>query len=137
MEHKQTYSERVQRVVDHLTKQLDEPFDLEKLAGLAHLSPYHFHRIYRALLGETIHETVRRIRLHRSALDLLDRNLSIECTARRAGFASQAAFTRAFRKEYGAPPARYRDSRRAVVSAPDDGVSRYELELVDLPELHI
>jgi AraC-like DNA-binding protein len=83
------YSERIQRVVDYVAVHLDETLDLEKLSGVACFSPYHFHRIYRGLLGETVNDTVRRLRLHRAAVDLLDRELSIERAARRAGFGSQ------------------------------------------------
>ena len=68
------YSERIQRVVDYLAEHLDETLDLEVLARVAYLSPYHFHRIYRGLLGETVNDTVRRLRLRRSAIDLLDRD---------------------------------------------------------------
>jgi AraC family transcriptional regulator len=64
------YSERIQRVVDYLAEHLDETLDLEILARVAHSSPYHFHRVYRGLLGETVNGTVRRLRLHRSAIDL-------------------------------------------------------------------
>ena len=82
------YSDRIQRVVDYLAAHLDDELDLEALARVAYFSPYHFHRIYRGLLGETASETVRRLRLHRAALDLLDHKLSIERTAHRAGYAS-------------------------------------------------
>ncbi len=91
------YAQRIQRVVDYLAEHLDDPLDFGTLAGVACFSPYHFHRIYRGLLGETVNDTVRRLRLHRSAIDLLDQDLSIERTARRGGYDSQAAFTRAFR----------------------------------------
>jgi AraC family transcriptional regulator len=88
------YSERIQRVIDYVAGHLDEDLDLDTLARVACLSPYHFHRLYRGLLGETVNETVRRLRLHRAAIDLLDRELSIERASRRAGYESQAAFTR-------------------------------------------
>ena len=65
-----TYASRIQRVVDHLAEHLDDPLDLESLARVAHFSPYHFHRIYRGILGETVHDTVRRLRLQRAAIDL-------------------------------------------------------------------
>jgi AraC family transcriptional regulator len=123
------YAERVQRVVDFLAAHLDETLDLETLARVAFFSPYHFHRIYRALLGETVHDTVRRLRLQRAAIDLLDRDLSIERTARRAGYASQAAFTRAFSEEYGEPPARYRSAWREA------STTTYQVELVTLPRM--
>jgi AraC family transcriptional regulator len=123
------YAERVQRAVDFLAAHLDETLDLETLARVAFFSPYHFHRIYRALLGETVHDTVRRLRLQRAAIDLLDRDLSIERTARRAGYASQAAFTRAFSEEYGEPPARYRSAWREA------STTTYQVELVTLPRM--
>src|SRR5579863_10290009 len=121
------YAERVQRVVDYLAEHLDESLDLEVLARVACFSPYHFHRVYRALLGETVSDTVRRLRLHRAAIDLLDRELSIERTASRAGYASQAAFTRAFRDEYGSPPARYRAARRIARIDQERNPAMYEI----------
>lgn len=126
------YSERIQRVVDYLTIHIDDPLDLETLARVACLSPYHFHRIYRGLLEETLNETIRRLRLQRAAIDLLDRELSVERTGRRAGYSSQAAFTRAFRSEYGEPPARYREARR---EAPVSGA--YQVEIIHLPALRV
>jgi AraC family transcriptional regulator len=132
-----SYSQRIQRVTDYLAEHLDQALDLETLARVAYLSPYHFHRVYRGLLGETINETVRRLRLHRAALDLLDRELSIERTARRAGYASQAAFTRAFRAEYGEPPARYRGTRRETQPAGERDSALYRVEIVELPRLRV
>ena len=131
------YAERVQRVVDYLAGHLDETLDLEALARVAHFSPYHFHRIYRALLGETVSDTVRRLRLHRAAIDLLDRELSIERTGRRAGYASQAAFTRAFRAEYGEPPARYRDASRVAQINHEGNTAMYRVETRTLPTLRV
>jgi AraC family transcriptional regulator len=131
MKQRNGYGERIQRVVDYLAEHLDDSLDLARLAGVAHFSPYHFHRIYRGLLGETVHDTVRRLRLHRAALDLLNHELSVERTARRAGFSSQAAFTRAFRAEYGQPPARYRGARREARLNPGQEDDMYEVEIVD------
>jgi AraC family transcriptional regulator len=137
MNHRNGYGERVQRVVDYLAEHLDDRLDLEKLAGIAHFSPFHFHRVYRGLVGETINDTVRRLRLHRAALDLLDRELSVERTARRAGFSSQAAFTRAFRTEYGQPPARYRGARREARRNQQKDPTMYQVEIVDVEPLDI
>ncbi len=135
--HPNSYSERIGRVVDYLTGRLDEQLALETLAGVACLSPYHFHRIYRGQLGETVNETVRRLRLQRAAIDLLDRDLSIERTAQRAGYASQAAFTRAFRDEYGDPPARYRGARRDSGIAQERNAAMYRVEIERLPRLRV
>jgi AraC family transcriptional regulator len=131
------YAGRVQRVVDYLAEHLDEALDLEALARVACFSPYHFHRIYRALLGETVNDTLRRLRMHRAAIDLLDRELSIERTARRAGYASQAAFTRAFRAEYGRPPDCYREARRLAQIDQEKNPALYQVEIITMSKLRV
>jgi AraC family transcriptional regulator len=109
---RQDYAARIERVLDYLSAHLDRAVDLEHLAGIACFSPFHFHRIYHALQGETVADSVRRMRLHRAALDLIDGDEPIARIAVRAGYGSQAAFTRAFRSAYGAPPAAWQ-ARRA------------------------
>jgi AraC family transcriptional regulator len=104
------YAERLERVFRWLADHLDDTLDLTHLADVACLSPYHFHRIYRAMQGETAAETVRRLRLHRAAVELITGELPVARVARRAGYGSQEAFTRAFKAAYGVPPARYRAS---------------------------
>lgn len=104
--------------MQHLAKNLDEATDLEALAAIACLSPCHFHRIYRAVQRETLAETVRRMRLHRAALDLLEAEIPVERVAIRAGYSSQAAFTRAFREAYSAAPVSYRTQAEVNSSGP-------------------
>jgi AraC family transcriptional regulator len=104
------YAERLERVFRWLADHLDDTLDLVRVADVACLSPYHFHRVYRAMRGETAAETVRRMRLHRAAVDLITGELPVARIARRAGYGSQEAFTRAFKTAYGVPPARYRAS---------------------------
>lgn len=48
------YRERLSRVQAYIHDHLDQPLDLARLAEVAHLSPYHWHRVYHALYGETI-----------------------------------------------------------------------------------
>lgn len=104
------YAIRLDRVVTWLADHLDDALDLARLADVACLSPYHFHRIYHAIQGETAADTVRRLRLHRAAVDLIAGDKPIPRVATRAGYGSQEAFTRAFKAAYGVPPARYRSS---------------------------
>jgi AraC family transcriptional regulator len=108
------YAGRVERVHAYLAAHLDADVDLDRLAAIACFSPFHFHRIYHALQGETVADSLRRMRLHRAALDLIDGRVPIARIATRAGYGSQAAFTRAFRSAYGAPPAAYRASSTAA-----------------------
>jgi AraC family transcriptional regulator len=105
-----TYEDRLHRVTEHIYDHLDEPLDLATLADVAALSPYHWHRIYHAVRGETIAATVRRLRLQRAAADLAHTSRAIDEIATRAGYGSEPAFARAFADTYDLPPAQYRQA---------------------------
>jgi AraC family transcriptional regulator len=102
------YGRRIARVTDHIAENLDSDLAFERLAEVAHFSPFHFHRIYREATGETLADTVRRLRLHRAAVELTRDDATLERIARRAGYGTLAAFSRAFAADYGVPPGAYR-----------------------------
>ncbi|MGE0724832.1 MAG: GyrI-like domain-containing protein [Alphaproteobacteria bacterium] len=102
------YDKRIARVLAYIADHLDDRLDLDTLADVAAFSAFHFHRVYRSILGETVADTVRRRRLFRAAADLVTGPMPIARIARRAGYGSVAAFTRAFRAYYGTPPAAFR-----------------------------
>ena len=97
---RERYAEGIERVVDHLAIHAaeDPAPSLEALARLAHLSPFHFHRVYRLMTGETPAQTLRRLRLARS-LPTLENGVTAAAGA--AGYASSAAYTRALKGETG------------------------------------
>jgi AraC family transcriptional regulator len=104
----ESYQARLDRVVDHIYAHLDEDIRLEGLAEIACLSPYHWHRIYVAMRGETISATIRRLRLLRAADRLANSDLAIGMIGERAGYSGADSFARAFRDAYGKTPADYR-----------------------------
>lgn len=99
------YVARVNRAIDHVTRHLGEPLRLEKVAKVAAFSPYHFHRVFRSVMGETLHDFVTRVRLER-ALFLMARAKRLRLTdvALECGFASSSDFSRAFKAAYGVSP---------------------------------
>jgi AraC family transcriptional regulator len=99
------YVERVNRAIDHVTRHLGEPLRLDKVAKVACFSPYHFHRVFRTVMGETLHDFVWRLRLER-ALFLMARAKRLRLTdiALQCGFASSSDFSRAFKTKYGKAP---------------------------------
>jgi AraC family transcriptional regulator len=68
---REDYAERILRVLDFIQRNLDEAMTPADLARLAHFSPFHFQRIFRALVGESVMGHIRRLRLERAALRLL------------------------------------------------------------------
>lgn len=102
------YEARLRRVSNHIHEHLDEELDMDRLAEIACLSSYHWHRIYRAIYGETAAATVKRLRLHRAAGDIVETKLGISEIAKRSGYPNVQSFNRIFKAVYGMPPARYR-----------------------------
>jgi AraC family transcriptional regulator len=105
-----SYEARLNRVVDHIYAHLDEDIRFDDLAEVACLSPYHWHRIYAAIRGETIAATVRRLRLLRAADRLANSSEPLKAIAERAGYGALDAFARAFKEHYGKTPADYRSN---------------------------
>jgi AraC family transcriptional regulator len=106
-----SYQERILRVMLHIQERLDEPLSLDALAGVACFSPCHFHRVFRALTGEGVHEHVRRLRLERAAQRLKSPDRPVTDIAFETGYESHEAFTRAFHAMFGMSPSEFRDSR--------------------------
>jgi AraC family transcriptional regulator len=106
------YDRRIARAMALIAADPARTPSLDELAAAAAFSPYHFHRIYRALAGETPAETLARTRLSEAASLLLRQGaMPVAEIARRCGYGSAAALTRAFRAAYGTPPAAYRRAR--------------------------
>jgi AraC family transcriptional regulator len=109
-QNQERYLQRFQKVIDHIYDHLDEALDLNQLADIACVSPYHWHRIYSGMVGETIAATIKRLRLHHAAGLLINSDQSINQIADQSGYTSLQSFTRAFSETYGLPPAKYRSN---------------------------
>jgi AraC family transcriptional regulator len=108
----QTYQERILRVLVHIQTHLSDDLPLEELAAVARFSPYHFHRLFRAMVGESVKEHVRRLRLERAAHRLKHGDQPITWVALEAGYETHEAFTRAFSARFGVPPSQFREAWR-------------------------
>jgi AraC family transcriptional regulator len=111
------YRRRIARVVETILLEPGAPHTLESLAAVAHLSPYHFHRVYRAVMGESVVETVKRLRLAEAAQRLTDA-AQVTAVAHDAGDDSAQAFARAFRGFAGVSPSEFRARQRHLVTHP-------------------
>ncbi|MCD9086183.1 GyrI-like domain-containing protein [Stenotrophomonas sp. SY1] len=82
--------------------------DLDALAAVAHYSPYHFHRVYRAMTGETVGRTVQRLRLLKALQRLRESDASITEIALLAGYDTPQALARVMRETLDASPTELR-----------------------------
>jgi len=109
MDHRSSYIARINRVLDHIDANLAGPLDLEMLASVANFSAWHFHRIFRAMTGETLADWVRRRRLEIAAGRLITSpSQASSVIGLDVGFASPEVFTRAFRAHFKVTPTAWR-----------------------------
>jgi AraC family transcriptional regulator len=106
---REEYALRINRVIDYIEANLDKNLSLDRLAEVACFSRYHFHRVFGAMVGETLGQFVQRVRLERAA-KLLRQNpkKSITGIAVESGFSSSAIFARAFKEVFGVTAGQWR-----------------------------
>lgn len=159
---RQEYVARINRVIDHIDAHLGDELTLAVLADVACFSRFHFHRIFSAMVGETIADYLKRVRLQAAASRLVNNprdpvtDIALAC-----GFSSPSVFARAFRERFGLSASAWRTRRRndgqadrKPGDAPDNGlrhppehlsddrrkimaVQAQSIEVKELPELHV
>ena len=93
---------RVEQVVDYIENHLEDNLSLDRLSNVASVSPFHFHRIFKLVTGESTHEFVQRKRIERIATRLLKiPETHIKDLCMQYGFDNPVSFSRAFKKYYG------------------------------------
>lgn len=99
---REEYIFRINKVIDYIETHVSEELSLVVLANVANFSPYHFHRIFCAIVGEPLSKYIQRIRLEKAALSLVNHPKSVVAqVALKYGFPNQASFSRAFKKHFG------------------------------------
>ncbi|GAB2659798.1 AraC family transcriptional regulator [Vibrio panuliri] len=103
------YQKRLTPVIRYLELHFNQPLNLQEVAALANLSPYHFHRVFKAVQGETLADFVRRLRLESAADELFKNKQSVLNVALEYGFSSSQSLAKAFQKHFGVSPKAFRD----------------------------
>jgi AraC family transcriptional regulator len=112
---RQEYISRINKVMDYVDRHIDQALSLGTLAGIANFSPYHFHRIFTVLTGETPGNYVQRMRIEKAARLLRnDKQMSIGEIAYAFGFGSVSLFSRSFRAFFGVTAKEYRQREKPV-----------------------
>ncbi len=151
------YVGRINRAIDYVRGNLAGDLRLETVAQEARFSPFHFHRVFKSVIGETLNAFVRRLRVQRAASLLIqDQSLSITQIGVRCGYLSPSSFAREFRRWSGMSASQFRaggagslaglrtrlESQGARFHDPADRASLrtpmvFQVGVRDLPELHV
>jgi len=109
---KAEYIARINRVMDYIESHVDQDLTLEELAGIANFSKYHFHRIFRAMSGQTLGRFISRVRLEKAANRLMQNpGTSITEIALDCGYSGPASFAKAFKEKFGMNAGQWRKEK--------------------------
>jgi len=108
---------RLLRARDAMDRSYAEPLDVRAVAAVAHLSPAHFSRCFRAVFGESPHHYLQRRRVERSMFHLREGGRTVTDISFDVGFSSPGTFSRTFREIVGQTPSAYR-SANGPIDAP-------------------
>lgn len=133
-------TDRLNRVLRHIHDTPAGDLSLDRLADLAAMSRFHWHRVFRGLTGETVAGAVRRIRLERAAMELIHSAAPVSRTATETGYPNAASFTRAFKAHFGTSPTAFR--ARGTAPTPhhpsmDPPMTQYPIEITTRPALRL
>jgi AraC-like DNA-binding protein len=109
------FNRRLLRARDAMDRAYAEPLDVPSVAAVAHVSPAHFIRSFRAVFGETPHRYLRRRRVERSMFLLRETDRSVTDVCFDVGFTSLGTFSRTFHEIVGEPPSAYRQGHGPIV----------------------
>ncbi len=104
------YRSRINRVIDYIETNIDKDLSLRELSVIAHFSPFHFHRIFGAMVGETLNDFIQRLRLEKAANRLISNPKNpVTAIALECGFSSPSTFARSFKETFGMTASQWRN----------------------------
>lgn len=105
------YIKRINRVLTYIDENLDAEMSLQTISDIAYYSPFHLHRLFKAITNETLNNYITRKRIERTAMMLIHNNeFSISEISKKYGFNNDSTFSRTFKKVYGQSPTEFRKS---------------------------
>jgi AraC family transcriptional regulator len=115
---REEYLLRINIVTEYIGNHLDEKLDLCKLADLSNLSPFHFHRITKAFLGEPIGAYITRMRVETAARLLRYTELPVQDIAFGVGYEVPSSLSKIFNQYYGISPIEFRNDKNFIIMKP-------------------
>ena len=113
---------QIQKVLYYIETHLDESLDVRVLAKVAGYSQYHFCRIFKASVGESVISYATRLRLERASLQVAVHNKSIIEIALEAGYDTPNGFNKAFKKIFGMTPTEYKSRQIYLLQSYKDKI---------------
>ncbi|NQU86467.1 MAG: AraC family transcriptional regulator [Mariniphaga sp.] len=122
------YFERINKVVHHINNNLNETLDIDALAAIGNYSVFHFHRIMRAYLGESLGAYVVRLRLETAVNLLRYSELPVADVAFKVGYENPTSFNKAFKKRFAISPNEFRKNYNGLIISEESKIKFNAME---------
>ncbi len=104
------YLEEVNRAIEFIESNISRDIGLKEISAASNLSKYHFHRVFKSIIGNTSKNYLTRLRLEKSSYLLKNTNKKIANIAFDSGYTSPETFNRAFKSHFSTSPSQFRKS---------------------------
>lgn len=101
MKNNNQYAQRLRPILIYLEENFDKKLNLEDVAHKAHISPYHFHRVFKSVTGETFGNYLRRLKLEHAVHQLFHQKTSVTKVALDLNFSSSQSLAKALKTQFG------------------------------------
>ena len=129
------YTERLNVVTEFIHDNLDQKITLSQLSKLSHFSPFHFHKIMKALLKEPIGAYIVRTRLEKAAQLIQYSDDSIEQIAYSIGYETPSSLSKQFKNHFGVSPSEYRNKKITMVKKTENMERNLNIKRVKIVNL--
>ena len=137
---RQEYQKKLNTIVEYINSNLDKKISITELAKISNLSPFHFHRIMKGLLGEPIGNYISRTRVQTAALLIRYTNLEIQEIAHSVGYDKPSSLNKIFKQYYNISPTAYRNNKESNITKPVIGIFNIKLDtprILKIPDIEV
>ncbi len=132
---REEYAKRINTIIEYIGNNLDREMDLNELAEISNFSVFHFHRIFKAIIGESIGAFIARMRVETAARLLRYTTLPVQDIAYNVGYNVPSSLTKIFRQFYNISPTDYRNNKTYTIMKPLQVSSDMQLKAPKIVEL--
>ncbi len=132
---KKHHKERMNRVIQFIEDNLSSDIDVSQLSSIACYSEFHFHRLFRCYVGESIYGYRKRLLLERAVRQLLHSNDNITEISFKCGYENQSSFNKAFKKQFSYTPGQVRQQNVLIkplnIQLKDEQTMKPEIKTIE------
>jgi len=129
-------NKQIRKTTYYIEEHLDDEFDVIQLAEIAGYSQFHFCRIFKTNMNESVMSYINRLRLERASSQLITNNKSMIDVALDAGYQTPTGFLKAFKKRFGSTPTNYKKKLQTLINK-SEGSEMEDIKIITREKAYV